>query len=544
MSVDYKNSEYDNNINIWEKCTACYEGEESIKEAGDKYLPRLSGQLKTKVKIVNNDNPNDFVFKENTSDMQGISEYESYKQRAKFRNYIKKVTDGSVEQLFRKNLKLEYPDGLQNLMEHFTVDNKSFLTAVKESNTDLLLNFRSVLLLDMPETGFDEHEIISVKQAEESNIRPYAVYYKASSVINWKYDYIDNKPSLTLVVIQETVEDYTEDEFEPDFIPQLRVLDIEDGQYRIRLYRKDGGVSNEPTLQGAGSFQNTTPKTVKNIEQSDWSLYIEKVPMFYGKHLNFIPCYFITPRGLSFNIEKPWMNDACNINIGHYINSADYENALNITGSPTPVIKGMNIDPDEQVEIGLGSSKAIILNGSDADAFYMEYKGRGPDCIKSAMSDKVDALSVIAGRMLQNDPAGVESAEVAKIHRQAEYGQLASMALSLSEAYTMILKQIADWMGLSGEVIVSFNTDYIDATMDSKLLGSLTSSLMSGSISNKVFYYMLEKGELTPPGWTFEQEQDSIRESKTEDDLLNINTLDKGDDTNNRSDIINTKEEE
>jgi len=156
------------------------------------------------------------------------------------------------------------------------------------------------------------------------------------------------------------------------------------------------------------------------------------------------------------------------------------------------------------------------LNGQGANAFFLEYKGNGLESIKSAMSAKVDALSVIAGRMLQNDPKGIESAETAKIHRSAEQGQLSSMALSLAEAYEYILNVMATWLGVSGTITVQFNTDYSDNEIDPQLLATLISARQAGFISPEVFFYNLLRGEMIPEDWTLEQETDAISEEKTE----------------------------
>ena len=230
--------------------------------------------------------------------------------------------------------------------------------------------------------------------------------------------------------------------------------------------------------------------------------------MIRGKNIDYIPCFFLTQKGISDDLDYPMMNDAVDINIAHYINSADYENAINITGSPTPVIIGYGADPDADEDIALGS-RALLLYGQGANAFYMEYKGQGPSAIASAMDKKVDALSVIASRMLQNDPKGIESAETAEIHRSAEQGMLSSMALSLSEAYEVILNIIADWVGAKGQIQVLFNTDYSINEIDAQLFGSLSQARQSGLISHHTYFYNLLKGEMIPDNWTEEDEAEA-----------------------------------
>lgn len=474
--VDYIRDEYNTYIGSWEKCSDCYEGQEAIKSKGDVYLPRLSGQITTGSQYATADDRDKGL-------LQTDDEYDIYKSRAIYYNYLKKITDGLNEQLFRKNVKIEVPTEMQEVIDKFTYEGKSLRTAIKESNKDIFLNYRSVLMLDVPKI---EEEIKTVADKERLNIRPYGVYYNAKDIVNWRYKLINNQLKLSLVVIAETIEEYEEDEFEPKLITQYRVLDLDEGStYRVRLYRKEN-------------------------EEAEFELYEEPTyPTINGKKLDFIPCFFLTKKGISPDLDYPLMNDVADLNIGHYINSADYENSLNITGSPTPVVCGLEEDPDTEFELSLGPNRVLLLS-ADGQAFFMEYQGQGPDAIANAMDKKVDALSVIAGRMLQNDPKGIESAETASIHRAGEQGQLASMATSLAEAYEYILNIMASWMGISGEITVQFNTDYNPKSIDPQLLGNLNDAKQAGLISLDTYFYNLQKGEMIPEGKTLEEEKEEI----------------------------------
>jgi hypothetical protein len=512
MGVDARHPLYDKYIDTWIKCADAYEGQEAIKAKQSKYLPRLSGHMVEHEKQITAD-------ERSRGWMNSDTEYQLYLQRAVFYNYTKKITNGLNEQLFRKDVKLETPAVMQSIVDNFTYDGKSIKTAIKESNKRILLKYRDVLVLDFPKSTTEGP--ISQAQAESMNLRPYAVYYTADQVINWNYEIINNKLELTRVVIEEHIEEQDpDDEFIMKDVLQYRVLDLstqdENGfdtgvrKYRIRLFKKSEKEEEIDTI----------------------------FPKIKGEYLTYIPCFFLTPKGISDDLDYPMMNDAVDINIAHYINSADYENAINITGSPTPVIVGYNTEPDSDEDIALGS-RALLLYGQNAQAYYMEYKGQGPDAIAKAMDKKVDALSVIASRMLQNDPKGIESAETAEIHRSAEQGMLSSMALSLSEAYEVILNIIADWMNVTGNITVMFNTDYSIKNIDPNLFSNLTTARQAGAISQYLYFYNLLKGEMVPEDWTYEQEN----EARAEDAVAQA-TLTVGFDEEEEEQTEETEEEE
>lgn len=494
MSISYESAEYLQFYKTWKKCNDAYEGQDAIKRGGEIYLPRLSGQVKNLRTVQEGENPVDGSYA-----LQSSDEYQNYKQRAVYYNYTKKMTDGLNEQLFRKNLKVVVPEKMKEIIDSFTADGSSFLTAVKQSNRDILLNYRSVCVLDFP--AIDNRKRLSVAESEKNNIRPYAAYYKASDIINWRYDYINNLPILTMVVIRELIDVYDEegDGFEPKVVEQFRVLDLFKGIYRVRLYRddKDGGDDESSSLEDP--YEITYPKV-------------------NGENLTEIPCYFLTSKGISYSLEMPMINDIADLNLAHYVNSADYENALNITGSPTPVIVDSLFDP-EDAEVTLGSSRALTL-GPSGKAFFMEFQGQGLNALKESMELKVGALSVIGGRILQNDPKGAENKEVVEIQHSSERGQLSSFARSSGEAYTRILKKIAEWMKIEGEILVEFNTDYSSSMIDPQLLSNLNIARSSAAISPETYFYNLRKGEMIPEGWTFDDEQNSISIAMQEQEAL------------------------
>lgn len=483
IRVNHRNAKYEEYLETWIKCSDCYDGQKAIKEKREIYLPLLSGQEQ--------DIQNRYSTAPDGGIIELTSEYDSYLQRAIYYNYTKKIANGLVEQLFKKNVKVEVPSKMQNIIDDFARDGKSFLTSVKESNIDILLNYRSVLVLDFPE---NEIEIKTVADKEKANIRPYGVYYKAEDVINWRYQSVNNQDVLSLVVIHEQIEEY-EDEFEPTLIEQYRVMDLYEGIYKVRIFRKD---------KKKGTFV----------------LYGDEIyPKVNGFYLDFIPCFFLTSKGISQELDYPLVNDIADLNIAHYRNSADYENALNVTGSPTPVVKGLDDDLYKDEPVGLGNRILKLL--PDGDAYFMEYKGQGPDALVKAMDSKVDSMSVIANKMLQNDPKGIESAETAFIRKSGENSQLKSMAMSLSESYEFILNIIASWMGIEGEIIVEFNTDYNARELNPQLFTNLNNAKTMGLISYETYFYNLKRNEMIPTERTLEEERESINSDMKEIDLIN-----------------------
>lgn len=483
MGVNNTNALYDKFLPSWKKCNDCYEGEETVKIGREKYLPKLTGQL--------------------NDEMNGeISDYDLYLQRARYYNYTKKVVDSFNEMLYRKNVVINVPPECKKITDKFTCDGKSLLTSLKECTKKILLNYRVGLLLDFP-NAMNSDIAYSKADVERMNIRPYGVYYDTANIINWRYQVVNNVQVLQMVVLVEDYEDKDDNddnnEFNTRTKKRYRVLDLykdefsSEYRYRVRLfYQVDGSNGTKTTF----------------ISNDDEEIF----PMVKNKYLDYIPFYFITSKGISNDLDYSIINDIVDINLGHYINSADYENALHITASPTPVVIGYsNVEEDGRTKaISLGSNKALMLYGSDADAKYLEYKGDGVGSIRDAMAKKGEIISALAGKMLDNDPNGVESAETAKIRKETEHSMLQSMALSLSIAYKYILAILCEWQNINGDIEIRLNTDYDISDIDASLLGKLNEALNSNAISRKTYYDNLRRYEMYLPDWSYEEEMDAI----------------------------------
>jgi hypothetical protein len=84
MPVDSTHIQYDANANAWLRARDVFAGEDAVKAAGVRYLPRL--------------------------DSQTDDEYAAYKERASFFNATARTADGFVGLIFRREPSFKLPD--------------------------------------------------------------------------------------------------------------------------------------------------------------------------------------------------------------------------------------------------------------------------------------------------------------------------------------------------------------------------------------------------------------------------------------------------
>ena len=147
---------------------------------------------------------------------------------------------------------------------------------------------------------------------------------------------------LCLVVLRETV-DVEDDGFETKTAVAYRVLRLKDGVYWVERYRED---TNNGKTELVVHEPPVTPTKAD------------------GSTFDFIPFTFFGPENNDADMDASPMYSMATLNLAHYRNSADYEDACFIAGQPTPVFAGLTEEWVKNVMQGkafLGSRGGIML---------------------------------------------------------------------------------------------------------------------------------------------------------------------------------------
>jgi len=452
MSVDTKHSEYNEYYEIWERCEAAAEGQDEIHEYGVKYLPRLSGQ-------------ND-------------AEYFAYKQRTLYFNATNRTIDGLTGMLFMRPETIEAPAAMDSIIADVTMGGLSLHQFAEIISEEVITIGRCGVLVDYPPIV----NAVTLAQAQAQGARPYATMYDAESIINWKTGRINNVEQLTLVVLEEENE-ISVDEFESKCEPQWRVLDLVNGAYRQRVFRKD--------------------------KRGEFILVEEIFPQINGRVINKIPFEFFGVRDNTPCVDKPPLLDLVDVNLSHYRTTADYEHGLHFTGLPTPVVTGYYSD-DKSASLRIGSGTAWLLPDPQSKAFYLEFTGQGLGELREALRSKEAMMATLGARILAPEKRAAEAAQTANIHRSSENSVLASIAQSISVGLTHVMEWLRDWSNITGDVKVELNRDFIPNSMTAQDVDSLVKSWQSGAISHETLFENLVAGDIIAQEVSFDDEMERI----------------------------------
>ena len=200
---------------LWSRCRTVIDGQDAVKQAGERFLPRLTGQ----------------------SD----EDYAAYLLRTSFYGATAKTLSALSGMTTRKSPKLTVPPALREWTRHCDRQGNSLDVFVEELMTEKITTGRVGVLVDRPQLPPDA----SLAQEQP----PYLALYPAEDIINWHYD---ENLVLDMVTLREVREELHPTTLSTEEVEYHRVLSLLSGSYRQELYRKGVLESvNTPLLDNA-----------------------------------------------------------------------------------------------------------------------------------------------------------------------------------------------------------------------------------------------------------------------------------------------------
>lgn len=453
MKLDTKHEGYTSHIRQWMRCRSAIAGQDAVHEAGDVYLPRLTEQT-----------DNDF---------------RTYVARATWFNAPARTLEATSGMLNAKPPKADIPAAMTAWVDDITLSGCSLQGFANMCAEELIAVGRVGVIVEHPE---NEADSLTVSQAEAMNLRPYLRMYAAEAIHDWRTGSVGGAQRLTMVKLFEVVEEQTADEFVTVQVEQYRILDLFEGAYRVRLFRKDAA--------------------------GEWMLALETFPRFRGGAMRYIPFLVAGVDGLAPDCKKPPLLDLIDTCFAHYRNTADLEHGLHFTGLPTPVISGVVLESGQKYAIG--STTAWVFADPSARAQYLEFNGSGLGELRQAIADKERRMAALGARMLMDDKRAAESTETTDIKTAGERSVLASLSMVCSELMTQALKIMADWAGVSGEPSYTVNREFQLRRLSAQEALAVMQLWQSGAISKEVLFENLQAGGMVSDGREFEDEEERM----------------------------------
>jgi hypothetical protein len=460
MPVNTPSREYQANLAAWQRCRDVYHGSDAIKAAGDKYLPKLEAQRADPT-------------------MQGTQAYEAYKTRALFYPAFRRTVVGLGGLVCGKDPTLaDVPEAFTDRLQDVTGTGVTLAGFAYGLCHELLVTGRVGALVDLPEASVG------------ALVEPYWCAYRAEDILQVRTQRIGNEDVVTLVVLREEVErEQDKDPFTTEYAPAFRVLALKDGRYTVTVWTAD---AKDQTKFIAGA---------------------ERVPTRRGQPLDEIPFVILNPVAATSAAEQPPLLALADVNLSHYLTSADREHGAHFTALPTPWVAGHTVGQGET--LGIGSGTAWVFPNQAASCGMLEFSGAGLGALKALMEEKREMMTTLGARMLESQKPGVEAAETVKLRHAGESSELSVLAGVIGQGLSRLVHWSLEWSGVADEAAeqatVTMNPDLLDI-MSPDQVRALVSSWQAGAISHETVYYNMSRGQWTRQGVSFADEKKAIDE--------------------------------
>lgn len=453
----------------------CLSGETAVKAAKTKYLPKPNA--------------------EDTSP-QNTKRYEAYLQRAVFFNFTRFTLNGLLGQIFSVDPVVKLPPLLASVETNSSGKGVTLAQQCKKTAATVLAYSRGGLLVDFPQTNGE----VTAAQIQSGEIRPTITEYSPMEIINWRIGEQGALELLTLVVLREGYV-FFDDGFEQKTACQFRVLKLENGAYVQELWREP-----VPTTWTAGQKtpSNSTFALVTRIVPTDGN----------GNPFTEIPFMFIGAMDNDPSPDNPVFYDLASLNIAHYRNSADYEEACFIVGQPTLLLVGLTEEWNEKVlkgKVAMGSRGGIPLPvGGDGKLLQAEANMM----IKEAMDAK-ERQAVALGAKLVEQKQVQRTAFEAKLEATSEGSFLSSVTRNVESAYLWALKWCARFLALPEDGIeFKLNSDFEIAKLGAEERRQVIEEWQKGAITFGEMRNVLRKAKIAT-------EDDEKAKQQISDDQIN-----------------------
>lgn len=391
--------------------------------------------------------------------------YTHYLDRACFYGAPEMTLRALVGLALRKDPVIKLPARLEPMRLNATHENAPMHVLIEDMVREVMSLGRFGLLLDFPSSE------------NTANTVPHFSTFVAESIADFETSYVDGKKVLTRVHLASD-EQY-------DGADVTYELILEDTLYKFRRFIRD--------------------EQKNRVEVGE-----EIIPVVNGQALNFIPFILVSHEGLRPEKITPPFLGLCKVALSHFKNSADREHAIFLTASPTPWVAGSITADKVPTAIGAGTVWTLPEN---TEVGMLEFTGAGVSAMKELMDEKIDTMATLGARMLSATMNRNETIDTATQRTRSELALLHGVVVSVETAINHLLRVAADWMSADAdEASVSLSRDFIESSMDPKMIESQMKLYLSGVISRATMHENLQKGEIIRADRTMDDEKDMIEE--------------------------------
>lgn len=468
FKINAKHYEYHNYARKARKCRAFMAGELEVKDAGEEFLPKLSGQTK--------------------------KEYEAMIARTLFYGASRRTRSALSGGIHRRPPTVDIPAGYDDWLSDITLQQTPFNIFAKQVTDEVLTTGKYVICVDY----------------DELSGRPYCRGYTGESLINARTAHYYGQEVLVMVVLEEWRDEEKDgDPFTIERVKYWRVKLLEDGVYKEQVWKsadkkeKEFVFIEEYTPTRNGQTLDYIPIVIVNTSQL--GAHFEDSMLADLVNVNHQHYIFSADQG----------------SLLHYSSLP----TLVLTG-----VDSGSLEDGEPIRLGTTSS-IILPPGADAkivEAVGASNNAVRQHLIDLEAKQAVLGARLLDPTAVNANTATAEVVKTAA--EQTSLSALTqTLDAGLSKLLELMFWWSGNE---TAQPQVSLNKDFLSSKLSPSQLTSLTDAYIKGGLSAEVYLYQLEQGEMLPPQFDMEAETERLTSLPTEKEGMNMRTeRDQGPDT-------------
>ena len=402
-----------------------------------------------------------------------------YREGAILTNFTSLTRDGLSGLVFRNPPSLKIPSSLTYVQDDATGDGRNLNQLSKQVLDEVMTTGRVGVLIDYPrvESGLSMRDTVDLAAR--------LIMYRSENIINWSVKRQNGTSHIDFVVLYEPRLELQEDGFDWDMEEYYRVLRLDqEGYYFQAIYG--------PDLE----LEATMYPTDKD-----------------GNKLREIPFVFIGSEDNNEDVDKAPLYDIASLNIGHYRNSADYEESVFVVGQPTVFVSGSwGLEEFKEAlpqGIKFGSRAGYFL-GENGNAKLVQASPN--QLAEVAMKQKMQQAAQIGARLI-SEPGGRETAEAARMRYSSQNSVLHTVVMNVNHGIDNCLRLATIFMGGNiDEIEFILNTKFYEETADPNVIAQTILLYDRGLMSKQEVREDLKQKNLVDRNKTDEEYQAEVED--------------------------------
>lgn len=395
--------------------------------------------------------------------------YKSYCTRAVYLNATGRTKAGLLGIAFGDWPEVVVPASMEYLKEDADGAGLGLYNLCQHTVGEDLETGRGGLFVDYPQRA--EGDGTSIAEQQNGTVAR-IVFYKAEDIRDWAYEKVGTDMRLSYVKLYECRDRRSADGWSMEAVESYRILRMRGGRFSVEVFEK-----------GEGGYVSQGEVFPRDANGQQW----EHIPFqFIGAETN-----LATP-------GKPPLYDLAQVNLGHYRNSADFEESVFMLGQPQVTMTGLDVQwRDHLEESGVYFGSRRVLMGPTGSVIGL-LQVQPNTLAREAMKDKKDEMVSLGARLLQPGSA-VKTAEQSKSETRASYSVLSLVCDNVSQAFKNALLWVQRYMGAAGEVDFGIDTEFDGLSFNSEIVNTIIKAVHAGILPESEAWRALRQLNLIDP---------------------------------------------